>query len=287
MQMAPKGQRIHSHFVSDKTLSGFRVCFLLLTTYFFAWQVAVQDPVISYWHFLTNWGFTVLMLYSWSCCFMSFGRPSLYYNEVHRALFATAVPVAWMVTIGFWTLLSDLVFQPYKHWNGQGESLASKQFHTIYAHLMNLVLALISLFLGKTVVGWRHVVFPIFFVVAYMTTVVISFCSFGSDWPYGFLSVLGNTCSTLKPLYLVLLLVATIIAIAAFFWITLLMIALRDRNKEVGIRDEIDRDDGDDGNIDSIELTRIRVKHQRSSTDLEDISVIDEEVSVARPPAAV
>jgi hypothetical protein len=104
-----------SHFVSDRVLARFRVAFVLLTTYFLFWRVAVQQPVLSFWHFLTNWGFTILTLYSWSCCFLSFGKVSIYYNEVHRVLFAIAIPIAGIVTVGFWTLLSDLVFKPYNY----------------------------------------------------------------------------------------------------------------------------------------------------------------------------
>lgn len=251
-----------SHFISDRSLAGFRVAVVLLTIYFFAWQVAVQDPVINYWHFLTNWGFTLLTIYGFSCFFLSFGRPSHYYNEVHRAVFAAAIPIAMIVSVGFWTLLSDQVFNPskYSHYT---ENVVVREFELIYAHLANLIMAIVSLFLGKTVIGWIHVVYPIFIVLAYTASVMISFCVFEASWPYGFLNILGSSPSTLKPLNLVLFLVAIIIIVVFFFWLTLLLVAIRDRGKNVGIRDEI-QDDNE--SIGSVELSRIRVKHQ----DIED-----------------
>ena len=128
-----------------------------------------------------------------------------------------------------------------------------------------MILAVISLFLGKTVIGWRHIGFPILFTTLYVSTVVIAFCFFNTSWPYGFLSILGTSPSTLKPLPLVLIYVASIVAVVIFYWITLLLIALRDRGKDVDIRDEVTPDNSDN---DSIELTRIRVRSNYSE-DLE------------------
>ncbi|KAJ3307467.1 hypothetical protein HDV03_000115 [Kappamyces sp. JEL0829] len=245
-----------SHFLPNSALSAFRVTFGLWTTYMLAWQLGSMQGL--YFYFLTSNGWVWLTLYSWSCMYLSLGTPSKSYVPFHKALFATAQTMAWIVSVGYWTLLG-------------ADDIASNSskpvylFITVTEHGTNLLFSVASLFLGKTTVSWKYIGFPIAALVAYTAAVLICFLQFGFDWPYPFLEVLGKDPSSVSALYAALLVAALVLVCVIFFALTKGLIWLRDRNRVVAATDDVVEGDED---VDSLDMARVRVKHQEEEIDI-------------------
>lgn len=143
---------------------------------------------------------------------------------IHPALFAISQTNAWIVSLGFWTLLAAPLFSKRQD--------AYHYFIFIVAHSFNLIFAVIALFLSKTTLSWFHLVYPLIFMALYITSVLITFFYYQDDWPYPFLRIIGNTPSEFKVgIFLMALAAISLVILLSFSW-NLFLIRFRDKGSQ-------------------------------------------------------
>ncbi|KAJ3344653.1 hypothetical protein HDU91_000155 [Kappamyces sp. JEL0680] len=224
-----------SHFLSNKQLLCFHVVFVLWTTWYLVFQLCRAGGF--YFYFLTNNGWDFLVLYSWSNLFLHLELSpdaARVHSLIHRILFAATQTLAWLISLGFWVLLSGPIFQ--------GKVAPGGVFTSSYAHATNLIMATVSLFLSTTTVGWRYIVAPLVAVAIYTTAVASYHLASNSDWPYPFLKALDGQNGGLAPVPTLILCAALVVGCTLFFAFTRFLISVRDRRKVVKVSEKKDHD---------------------------------------------
>ncbi|KAJ3276447.1 hypothetical protein HDV01_005070 [Terramyces sp. JEL0728] len=155
-------------------------------------------------------------------------------------------PVAWLVSVVFWTLLAPGLFSDP---NSTTFALVTGPI----SHVFNLLFPLIELFLCTYELRKSHLLFAFLVVVLYPTFIVILHQFDNTHWPYSFLVSLNGGEVGIKWGPMLGFLVFVFVCIIVFFFITLFLIKIRER---IAKRRQEER-------MDDLELKRVSTNAQR------------------------
>ncbi|KAJ3322380.1 hypothetical protein HDV06_003100 [Boothiomyces sp. JEL0866] len=137
-------------------------------------------------------------------------------------MFAAMQPVAWLVSVVFWTLLAPGLFSDPK----------ASTFALItgpISHIFNLLFPLVELFLSTYELRKIHILFPLLIVALYPTFVVIIHQFDNTHWPYSFLVSLNGGENGIRWGPLLGFVAFVFVCIIVFFFMTLFLIKIRER----------------------------------------------------------
>ncbi|KAJ3311854.1 hypothetical protein HDV04_003594 [Boothiomyces sp. JEL0838] len=137
-------------------------------------------------------------------------------------MFAAMQPVAWLVSVVFWTLLAPGLFS---NPNSSTFALITGPI----SHIFNLAFPLVELFLSTYELRKIHILFPFVIVVLYPTFVVIIHQFDNTQWPYSFLLSLNGGENGIKWGPMLGFCAFVFVCITVFFFLTLFLIKIRER----------------------------------------------------------
>jgi hypothetical protein len=215
-------------FCSDKALLIFRTIFFIGTaSYVIVFPfLSKREADVYYLYYLTRWNWILLALYFLLGVFQSISavkkasRNSI--NIAWKVLFSTVQPIAIAVTVVYWLLLSDAVFDSATY---------SLEVRLRFAleHCLNLFLPLLDLMLSNVKVQAFYVFAPVFWLSAYETMVLLWHFLGNTYWPYSFLAAIAeDENGTVKIPMIVAFIVGSNVAIAILFFFVIGIVAFRD-----------------------------------------------------------
>lgn len=180
-----------------------------------------------YW--LTNWNWTIALIYFATASAYSYTGKLKNTSEI---LLSMLHPLMWIVSLVFWMILA------VNRLDSTQNSTFVGKFDWIIGHSMNFIPPMIDLFLSKTAVPKKYVVFAPALSMLYCIMLIIVRLATNIDWPYSFLGTFNCERPCPKHVnYLVMLGVVIpliMIACALFFLIFKGIIRIRDRRRANG-----------------------------------------------------
>jgi hypothetical protein len=148
----------------------------------FIWSTCLYWLIVNtrnYFFLLTHWNWFLLGIH-FSLGFDFKNRGSIWIS-LERATFSIIQPLCWMVTLLYWSLLSDEVFS--------AESPLSRRFAGAFMHSVNLLLAVLSLYHCRFKLKYWELdcIYSTFTALAYFVLILVARFSFGRTLPYAFM----------------------------------------------------------------------------------------------------
>jgi hypothetical protein len=179
--------RATSHFLYQKWLLAIRVLCLL-------WAIVhlinafIYNPLPGNWfRYITNLSWSGITLY-----FLAAVALTVYNIKSAKhsfdALFAMAATLSWLVTIGYWTLLSvDFTRQTDDR----------LRFRSLTPHVFNLLMMLLEIVISKNLIPTFYLLYPIAAVYLYTIYTLMLRYAFDVPFPYDFLNPLFEKAWTI------------------------------------------------------------------------------------------
>lgn len=141
-------------------------------------------------------------------------------DSIHVGLFSIVQPLAWLVTVGAWSVLPLKVVNPsYSFWY---------RFQIGAAHTFNLAIPTMDLFLSTTTLKWIQVLIPMACLLVFVATVIAWHLSTSRIWPYEFIGKVVGNSKHIRWEYVTALTICLLIVCLLFYSIVMGLIILRD-----------------------------------------------------------
>ena len=169
------------------------------------------------WHWLVIWlYFALLTVQSWQ---QIHGEKYCLAKIVH-VVFSIIQPIALMVSVVYWVLLSDEAFNP--------KYSLFLRWRSALQHILNIVFTFLDLFTSNTVITLKDSLYPTFFVSVYLVFGFVWFVQ-RAEWPYSFLnSVVGTELGNLKWGLFAAFVIVLLVAVVLFHLVVMGLVKVRD-----------------------------------------------------------